>query len=430
MKNWLIFTWNLFQSVFILGIVQAQNQPLQHFESAFLAQDRYPAGLNSVDWFPDDLEVQGVTNDGANWFFTITNQGDLWWDAAPTDGYLWRIPKGVPLSGDVRNKPGVLQAKASDIPELFNFKHVHWGDPDHVRFEGVDYILVPIYSIVACFRADNLKYINYATFDEKVDGGWCAVGVDMKLYSSANNPSSVVGYEVNWSKLTDKNNTDHELLSNPQAINLYQEDGSLLNLTDMQGGEFTPNGEMLYLVSGRGYCLGEGTPWSPHDGIHAIRTIDWREIGRSVKNNTPTNFFSYNYDPTCVSFFDCPTGLGGADTPEGLTFWDLEDGSAPSIRGSLHVLHDRYLVGGSGCDDELTLHHYSKYVFVDKNATSGPGLLGRRDHPFKTFPDAINYYPIWDGAHIVLRPGDYPTGGITLNKRLLITAEGGTATIK
>lgn len=420
----------IFATVLFWGTLSAQNKPFQSFESALLAQDRYPAGLNSVDWFPDDLEVQGVTNDGANWFFTITNQGDSWWDADPTDGYLWRIPKGVPLSGDVRNKPGVLQAKASDIPELRNGKHVHWGDPDHVRFEGVDYILVPIYTVVACFRADNLKYINYANFDDKAFGGWCAIGSDMGLYSSPNNTTTVVRYEVDWKKLTTPNSTEHKALSDPKSFPLIQADGSPLYMTDMQGGEFSSTGEMLYLVSGRGYCKGKGAPWSPRDGIHAIKTEDWREVARSVRIPSKTNYFSYEYDPTCVSFSNCPTGVGGTDTPEGLTFWDLEDGSAPGIRGSLHVLHDRYLIGGTGCDDELTFHHFSTKVYVKPNATGGPGLLGRPDHEFGKFRDAINYYPIWNGARIILRPGEYSTGPITINKRVQITSEGGAAKIK
>ena len=405
----------------------AQNVPLQNFESAYLAQNRYPNRLNSVDWFPDDLEVQGVTNDGANWFFTIVNQGSSLFSTTVTEGMLWRIPKGVDLNKDVLGKPGVKRVKATDIPELKSGGHFHWGDPDHVIHNGIGYILVPIYSIVACFRASDLEYINYAKFDNNVSGGWCAVGKDKALYASANSPTEIVRYEVDWDRLV--GTKEHDLLSSPKTIALKQPNGSPLYMTDMQGGEFTPSGEMLYLVSGRGECLGNGAPWSPRDGIHAIRTDTWTQVAQSVKNSEAKNFFSYDYDPTCLSFFDCPTG-SGTHTPEGLTFWDLEDGGAPGIRGSLHVLVARYTVGGTGCDDELIFHHFSTNVFIDKNAGNGPGLLGRRDTPFKTFNEAINYYPIWNGAHLVLKPGDYPTGGITLNKRMLVTSEGGAATIK
>lgn len=382
-----------------------------------------------MDWFPDDLEVQGVTNDGANWYFTVVNQS-----TPPTEAYLWRIPKGVPLDGNVVGKPGVKMTKFSEVAELNMSGHVHWGDLDHVLFEGVDYLLIPIYSVVACFRAADLKYLNYANFDGNVSGGWCAVGADMGLYASANDPTSIIRYEVDWKKLVSTKEHDN-VLTNPQAFPMTKSDGSPLYMTDMQGGEFTPSGEMLYLVSGRGACLEwlgiPGAAWSPRDGIHAIATENWREIGQSVKSAGPNDHFSYKYDPTCIvcTILGAPVG-GGTDTPEGLTFWDLEDGSAPGIRGSLHVLHDRYLFGSTNCDDALFLHHYSTKLFVDHNTLGGPGLQGRIDHPFKTFPDAINYYPIWDGAHIILRTGEYPTGGITLNKRLLITSEGGASTIR
>ena len=163
------------------------------------------------------------------------------------------------------------------------------------RTVDVDYILVPIYSIVACFRADNLQYLNYANFDNHVSGGWCAIGVDNCLYGSSNSPSSVVKYEVDWDVLTDENSDNHDALTYAATFNLYKSNGSALTLTDMQGGEFSNSGEMLYLVSGRGACfewLGlPGAEWMPHDGIHAIATEDWAEIGQSTKNSAPTTNF-------------------------------------------------------------------------------------------------------------------------------------------
>ena len=68
-----------------------------------------------------------------------------------------------------------------------------------------------------------------------------------------------------------------------------------------------------YMVFGRGFCLGQGVPWSPRDGIHVIETAHWTEIAQSVRRSDPKDFFSYDYDPTC-SF--CGLG-GGTHTPEG-----------------------------------------------------------------------------------------------------------------
>src|SRR5215510_13121366 len=72
-------------------IVAAQNRPSSHYEAALLAEADYPSGVSAMDWFPDDYEVQGVANDGKNWFFTIVDQDQ-------THGILWRIPKAVPLN--------------------------------------------------------------------------------------------------------------------------------------------------------------------------------------------------------------------------------------------------------------------------------------------------------------------------------------------
>jgi len=418
-NTWFIIVAFCFLSILVYG----QNVPLSNYESYFLAQERYPSSASALDWFPDDYEVQGVTNEGSNWFFTIVDQDG-------THGIMWRIPKEVPLNGNVGGNPGVISVNFVDIDSLVALNAWHWGDPDHVRFDGVDYIIVPIYGIFACFRADDLSYVNYGKFDSNVAGGWCAVGVDNRLYSSANDATSVVGYTVDWASLVYSDN--HDVLSFPETYPLYRSDGSVLYMTDMQGGEFSTSGEMLYLVSGRGACLEwlgiSGAAWTPRDGIHAIVTENWTEIAQSSKSTGSTINFSYDYDPTCViCTIIVPVG-GGSDTPEGLTIWDLEDGSAPGINGSLHVLVDRYLIGGPNCDDEIFFHHYSAKVHVDKNASGGQGLLGTPSNKFNSVNSAYNHYPIWDGAEMVLKPGVYNDTGF-YNKRIRITSSGGAAII-
>ena len=405
---------------------KSQNVATKSFESYFLYQGTYPSGISAVDWFPDDYEMQGVTNDGKNWFFTMNNESE-------SHGIMWRIPKEVPLNGNVNGYSGVIKVHMDNVPELASGGYYHWGDPDHIRYNGIDYILVPIYSIVACFRAADLYYLNYAKFDNHVEGGWCAIGVDNCLYSSSDDPSSVVKYEVDWDNLTDGNSSNHDALTYSASYNLHKSNGSALTLTDMQGGEFSNSGEMLYLVSGRGACfewLGiPGAAWTPHDGIHAIATENWTEIDQSKKNSAPTTYFSFDYDPTCIicKIAGIPVG-GGSDTPEGLTIWDLEDDSNSNIKGGLHVLIDRYLVGGTNCDDELFFHHYSSKVYVDNNSNGGAGLLGLESNPFNTVNNAYSYYGIWDGATMVIKAGNYNDTGI-YNKRILITSEGGPAII-
>jgi hypothetical protein len=411
--------------LFYAVTLDGQNVPLSQYESYFLAQNRYPSGASALDWFPDDYEVQGVTNDGSNWFFTIVDQDE-------THGIMWRIPKGVPLNGNVSGNAGVISTNYFNIPELVSINAWHWGDPDHIRFEGEDYIVVPIYSKLACFKANDLSYVNYADFDGNIagGGGWCAVGVDNDLYASVNSPTAIVQYDVDWANFINNPN-DHDVLSFVTSHKLKKSDGSDLFMTDMQGGEFSTTGEILYLVSGRGACLEwlglSGAEWTPKDGIHAIVTENWTEIAQSSKSSGSNINFSYDYDPTCVicTTLFVPVG-GGSDTPEGLTIWDLEDGSAPAINGSLHVLVDRYLLGD--CDDEIFFHHYSAKVHVDKNASGGQGLLGTPSNKFNSVNSAYNHYPIWDGSEMILTPGVYKDTGL-YNKRMRITSSGGTVTI-
>ena len=70
------------------NVLISQNIPTKSYEGSYLFQGIYPFGLNNKDWFPDDYEVQGVTNDGESWFFTITDQDK-------THGLIWRIKKDI-----------------------------------------------------------------------------------------------------------------------------------------------------------------------------------------------------------------------------------------------------------------------------------------------------------------------------------------------
>ncbi len=419
--NFYSFSYFLILLLFNNNLVQCQNLSTEHFEGFFLSQERYPSGASSLDWFPDDWEIQGVTNDGNNWFFTIVDQDE-------TQGTIWKIPKEVPLNGNVSNYPGVksINFHDVDVEELKEMNAWHWGDLDYYNYNGIGYILVPIYSVLACFRADNLTYVNYADFDENASGGWCAIGEDGNLYASVNNPSAISSYNVDWDNLlfTSNNNA----LQFMQTYPLFKSDGSVLEMTDMQGGEFSETGEILYLVSGRGACLEwlgiPGTPWSLKDGIHAIETKNWTEIDHSIESADTTVYFSYEYDPTCII---CWSG-GGTDTPEGLTIWNLDDGSAPGIQGTLHVLVDTYLYGTIFCDDEMSFHHFSSLVYVDYNSPVGTSRWGTKEKPFKNISSSFDYYPIWDGATISIQTGTYNETGL-FNKRVRLVSRNGPVVI-
>lgn len=416
---WLILTLGAFYNT-----VLSQNLPTQSFEGFHLRQNTYPEDDTNY-WNPNGTEVQGVTNDGENWFFTAnyTDQ-DV--------GYLVRIPKSIPLTSVNGSEPGFEVIHMTDVPELANGNYWHWGDPDHYKYNGVDYILVPIPGpIIACFRADNLAYVNFAHLDpdEQDYAGWCAVGTDGDLYTSGDPTYGILRYDIDWPMLV--NTSNHNAMTYTSYYELKAGNGSTIPLLKhMQGGEFSPSGELLYIVCGSAGCLGigPGQP-EPSDGIHVFETNTWKEIKRSVNSfSDPSDYFSYTFDNGCG-----PCLNTGSQTPEGLTIWDLDDGSAPYVRGQLHVLLDHYNSPINLCSDAITMYHYSRNVYVSKaNGTSPPvwasPIPGTEAKPFKTVNEAYNWYPIWDGARMVIKAGTYSDTGI-YNKRIMMTSEGGAAII-
>ncbi|MCB0578687.1 MAG: hypothetical protein KDD10_05195 [Phaeodactylibacter sp.] len=418
----------LFLTTYLCHLAIAQNLLLRDFEGYYLAQGQFPRDAGNLPWFPNDTEMQGVTNDGANWFFTMTPQDE-------SNGIMWRIPKSRELGAGINEQtPGVDKVAMSDVQILRNNNYWHWGDPDHYEYEGVDYILVPVTEgaeapVILCFRADNLAYVNYAKLRGGAHGGWCAVGTDGYIYSSSNHPDKLRRYEVDWSIFTDPNSGNHDVITYLESYTLKNSDGSTLQLRHMQGGEFSRSGELLYVVCGTGGCLGQGDGPNPTDGIHVFETHTWREVQHSFNNYGLENYFSYTFDNTCKN---CLGGIGGfgSQTPEGLTVWNLDDGSAPNIRGQLHVLTNWYTFAWA-CSDEFSLHHFSRNVYVDSDNGVIPPTsprTGTRSKPFRTVNDAYSFYQIWDGAQMVIKAGTYSDTGI-YSTRIRMVSEGGSTVI-
>lgn len=413
----------VFCAICIAGSAAGQNVPLSSTEGYYLRISTYPDDLTNW-WMQNGLEVQGVTHDDDNWYFTLTAKSG-------NNGFLRRIPRSVPLASNPQpSHPGIRLRSMTDVPELTNAVsggYWHWGDPDHYRYNGIDYILVPIPGpIIACFRADNLQFINYAHLNGSVQdyAGWCAVGRDGALYSSGNHAWGIVRYSVDWQMLTTSSNgNNHNAMTYTGYYAFLSEGGAPIQLWHMQGGEFSPSGELLYVVCGSASCLGQPPNQNPmpSDGIHVFETVNWRRVQRSG-NGAPYFDYSFNNGCTCLST--------GSQTPEGLTIWDLDDGSAPGVSGQLHVLKDHYNVGF--CDDAVSMQHFGNKVHVSTTGVTPPyggfPYPGTASRPFRTLNLAYGYYPLWDGAELVLRTGTYNDTG-TYTKRVKITSAGGAAVV-
>jgi len=342
-----------------------------------------------------------------------------------------------------------------DIPDLdVPGKELwHWGDPDYYKHKGIDYIIVPIYSrkygnndqykdeVIACFKTNPLSFISYTPWP--YSPGWCAVDNKGNIYTSKNHPTVIDEYEIEWDILTKPGN-QNAITSPAKPHNLKFSSNRYTKLMHMQGGEFTISNELLYLVSGSaGGCLpifGDGCgsfsrkagPGEPNtsDGIHVFRTSDWQEIETSVNvsnywiNSPVYNSVYFNY-----TFENDLTG----ESPEGLTIWKSKN---TNPLGDLFVLlfdWDFQLIGAN--NHQASLFSFTNKVHLDDNASSNnteEAHTGKANVPFQNLKDAVTYYPIWDGAELILKAGNYNGANnqnILINKRVLITSQGGSAVI-
>jgi hypothetical protein len=139
-----------------------------------------------------------------------------------------------------------------DEPALVPYHHA--GDLDCFKHGDVYYLVLPLTGpdrtpAVAFFRADTLSLVNYAELDpsKQTDVGWCAVHpITGDLYTSRDDPDSFLQYKIHWDRLFDRTRHDALELSDSHPIALMTDQA----LHNMQGGEFSPSGKLLYINSG------------------------------------------------------------------------------------------------------------------------------------------------------------------------------------
>ena len=238
-------------------------------------------------------ELQGVTHDDNNWFIT---QRDRLWKMHVT------VDLNSAIDGPDANR-GIFNVPIP--PELKPYNHM--GDPDH--FEG--HVFVPVEKIdstrvasIACFNAETLGFIGSALVREQREhASWCAVNpADRFLYSSTfDNNSAINAYEFTIDAAGFKIKLHHKISLTDR--------GRSFTLNGIQGGVFSLlDGEnFLYLSSN-------------DDDTRGVHVFRWPDGKRVQTISIPRDFF------------------GAGEEIEGLTFWDLDGGLAPGIRGQLHVL--------------------------------------------------------------------------------------------
>jgi hypothetical protein len=377
------------------------------YESYYRFLGDYP-GDEEPDWSDN---VQGVTHDQDNWYITQTQR-------------LWRIPVGLDLEDVTTSSPGVayLDMSSTELPSL-GYNHI--GDLDYSQ----GYLFVPLegsgQSGLAVFRptAAGFDYIGYGLLNQQAEGAnaaWIAL--------DPNNPSDVYTsnwgyvhtiqkYHLDWDRLRNENRVVVTYVPGSD-ITLWDQSGAQAFVIDVQGGAFSPTSRLLYLSAGYTigfWCDGEdydGDWMAQNGGIHVFDTSSprtWTRIRKSANCSDCSDIFRYEFGPTLT---------GGCDEPEGLTFWDLDQGRAPGIRGQLHVL----LLENDLDADDIFFKHYTGVVYVDERHFGD----GTRGSPYHTVTEAHSF--AWNGSRIKIHAGSY-VEPLTFFKQIRLLAWEGTATM-
>lgn len=247
-----------------------------------------PYDYPSNSTLPWSWILQGVAHDADSWY--VTSQYGL-----------WKLPVDHPLddhdAGWMRTVP--------IPPDLWSRGYDHFCDPEfsngalYVPLEGAGPAQVLVYD-------PDLNLIASADVipsGSTTEAPWLAIDPNSGLLYTSNfqitpdNPIRVFrprfGFGVGRVLF---------FLDYVGTYTLRDEVGTPIVLDDVQGGAFSPNGH-LYLVS---------------DVAGAIVSFD--ASGRR-RTTTPVDY----------------TGWHSRQELEGITFWDLDSGRAPNIRGQLHL---------------------------------------------------------------------------------------------
>jgi hypothetical protein len=378
----------------------------QVYEAHYLFRGGYP--IAPTAW---SHRVEGVAHDDDYWYFSMSR--------VPTTlafHAIWKVPVGLDLLTVTGTTPGVTRLLVTNTHPLFDFHS--FGDSDVYRFNGIDYLVVPLSrgggcvtqpASVAFFRCDTLALVGHAPLPGLPCGAaWIAVSDAGELYTSYDHiglpdpaQRGLRVYNVNWESLA---TPDPLIVTFNRNIPMWNENGQPLELFHMQGGEFAPGDQLLYLSSG---FVNDDNDTADREGIHVIDTTTFQRVRHSSRG-VAGQLFDFYYNP----------GSGSNEQPQGLTLWDLDNGRAPGIKGQLHLLVAENFF------ESVDFKHYTRALSVNGNWSGCQ--TGTPNCPFPTILAALPR--AWSGSEVRIRAGAYPET-MVINKRVRLTAEGGLVRI-
>lgn len=358
------------------------------FNAYYLSIGDNPSGIRPN---PEDLTAWwmidhgGMAHGDSHWF--LTQRG--YYGGAT----IWRVPVEYNLGWVNPTWTGV---SVRGIPSQHFSQGFRWfGDPCAYRYQGIEYLLVPMggdlfapqWYRLGVFTGDqNIGFIDDASF-----GGspWCAIDAMGRLYGSS--PTGVSGwrqYSVNWPLLRQSGTLS---LQQTGAGTFYKENGVDI---EMIGGtnvtDVTPLGDLLYILTS--------------EQLYVFETA----TGRTLKRSTATSGHFH-------------LSIGDYEQCQGFTIWDLEGTGSPHS-GQLHVfVHNNDPQG----DGEHRVANFSRTILVDATNTEG-FEAGTPQYPMETVTAAIDL--AWDGAEIRIRANRF-NERVTISKHVMLTTQGGLTRI-
>ena len=375
-------------------------------------------------------EFNGICHDESNWFFT--QNGNLWKVPVTTNIDTKKLNDRVDMLYPKNDNSSVPKYRNNQYKE-YNSKHeiikrnagsLHLGDIDHYK----GYIFVPVSDDckICVYKASDLSYVNEFQI-ACIDGnsfssiGWLAINPNNGLLYISDNTisntnsgkrSQIHIYQINLSGKT-------SIAFHSTAV-LYDESGSLLERSCMQGGTFDKDNH-LYITNGYYTGLNTDGPWYQFG-------IDYQEY--------------YTNDRGCISVFktsSVPTPSGCeklrrithssqsgdfmyyfknlGEEPEGITYWDTDKLDSKhkdsNVTGQLHsiVLENCTKAGGllSSNYDILKLKHYKRDFKKYPEGVSDETTSTTNNYTLSN-KDIADYYNKHGGAD-----GEYgkPIGSVT-----------------
>ncbi|MFT7484539.1 MAG: hypothetical protein ACI9F9_000379 [Candidatus Paceibacteria bacterium] len=377
--------------------------------------------FNYIGNYPDEADnflstnIQGIGHSDDHWF--ISRQHGLYKIAVsePLSNPSLAVPF-VPIAS--LHPYGYQDFKALDTFEVSGPLGSQW------------YVLCGIQggddgAALGIFDSD-LQLVAIGRLPAQSAVGWCAVRENGEVYTGENHDGFLRRYAPsdwlpNLGAPGSPNLFDFPLL--PEHIPLIDAAGNDLFAFHLQGGDFAPDQDVLFLSSGY-----YGISSMPH-GIHKFNLVtlpDGNEQFVRERKSIQSGLFRFQYGN--------PTGTFYGEEPQGLTFWDLNDGRAPGILGELHVL----LLDNDAFGDDFYLKHYTRGLFVDGSHSGAQE--GNPGKPWTTVNQAIEALNDgWDfnasgvvhshqGMILQVQPGTYTysqSAILFIDESLLITAPNG-----